>query len=45
MTIPEQTNFIGKLKEDDDAAMFLLLKSSTKLFQIFFSMTSIIISV
>ena len=31
-SIPQQINFTGKLKEDDDATMLLLLKSSEKLF-------------
>ena len=30
-SIPQQINFVGKL-EDDGAAMFLLLRSSKKLF-------------
>ena len=31
-SIPQQINFVGKLEEDDGAAMFILLKSSKKLF-------------
>ena len=31
-SIPQQINFTGKLEEDDDATMFLSLKSSKKLF-------------
>ena len=31
MTISQQTNFTGKLKEDDGVKRFLLLKSSKKL--------------
>ena len=30
--IPQQTNFVGKLDKDNGATMFLLLKSSKKLF-------------
>ena len=31
-SIPQQINFVGKLEEDDGTTMFLLLKSSKKLF-------------
>ena len=31
-SISQQTNFVGKLEEDDGTAMFLSLKSSKKLF-------------
>ena len=31
-SIPQQINFVGKLEEDNGAIMFLLLKSSKKLF-------------
>ena len=31
MSIPQQINFVGKLKQDDGATVFLLLKSNKKL--------------
>ena len=36
-SIPQQNNFVGKLEEDDDATMFLLLKSSKKYSKLFFN--------
>ena len=32
-SIPQKINFVGKLEENDGTAMFLLLKSNTKLFE------------
>ena len=36
-SISQQNNFVGKLEEDDDATMFLLLKSSKKYSELIFS--------